>query len=562
MLLFCIFVTMKHFIAPLLGILSLAFIVTTSFSQSSSPEDNFKGWHLKDKSVDSFAGISLNKAYQFLKNKKSTTVIVGIVDSGIDTLHEDLKGVLWTNTKEIPGNGIDDDGNGYVDDVHGWNFLGAKDGTEVEKASSEKARVYHGFKDQFQDKNIDTNTLSKIDLYHYKMWQRAAKDIEPSEESSNQAKAMKGISKRLKGWDELIKKEASVEDYSESELEKFEMKSDEGKKAKLGFINLMKALPYGSDAKKSFIMQELDHEMDRLNGELAEKETSPVDVHKTIIKDDYSNINDKYYGNSDIMGQGSLHGTHVSGIIGADRTNGVGVNGIADNVKIMMVRAVPDGDEYDKDIALAIRYAVDNGAKVINMSFGKSYSPQKQWVDSAFMYAASKDVLLVHAAGNEGRNIDSSENYPSTDFLNGGHATNVITVGASGDISIINNYVASFSNYGKQGVDVFAPGSEIYSSLPGGNKYGFLDGTSMASPVVAGLAALIRSYYPSLTAVETKKIIEESVTPLDSNITKPGTDEAVKMSDLCRSGGVVNAYLAVVNAEAYVNKNKNKKKKK
>jgi len=551
---------MKHFITSLIGLLSLALFVTTSFSQSASPEDNFKGWHLKDKTVDSFAGISLNKAYQFLKNKKSTTIIVGIVDSGIDTLHEDLKGVIWTNPKEIPGNGIDDDGNGYVDDIHGWNFLGSKDGSEVEKASSEKARVYHGFKEAFLDKNIDTNSITKIDLYHYKMWLRAVKDIEPSVESATQAKAMRGISKRLKGWDELIKKETNVDDYSELELEKFEMKSEEGKKAKLGFINLMKALPYGSEAKKSFILQELDHEMDRLNGELAEKETAPEDVHKTIIKDDYSNFSDKYYGNSNIMGQGSLHGTHVSGIIGADRTNGVGINGIADNVKIMMVRAVPDGDEYDKDIALAIRYAVDNGAKVINMSFGKSFSPQKQWVDSAFMYAASKDVLLVHSSGNDGKNIDSTESYPSTDFLNGGHATNVITVGASGDVSIINNYVATFSNYGKQGVDVFAPGSEIYSCLPNGNKYGFLDGTSMASPVVAGIAALLRSYYPTLTAIETKKIIEQSVTPLDSNVTKPGTDEAVKMSDLCRSGGVVNAYLAVVNADAFVSR-KNKKKK-
>ncbi len=553
---------MKHSIVRLIGFLSLAFIFTTTFSQSSSPEDNFKGWHLKDKTVDSFAGISLNKAYQFLKNKKSTPIIVGIVDSGIDTLHEDLKGVLWTNPKEIPGNGIDDDGNGYVDDVHGWNFLGSRDGTEVEKASSEKARVYHGFKDEYSNKNIDTNTLSKIELYHYKMWQRAAKDIEPSVESATQAKAMKGISKKLKGWDTLIMQEANVLDYSETELEKFEMKTSEGKKAKLGFINLMKALPYGSEAKKSFIMDELGHEIERLNGELEEKETVPVDVHKTIIKDDYANFNDKYYGNANIMGQGSLHGTHVSGIIAADRTNGIGINGIADNVKIMMVRAVPDGDEYDKDIALAIRYAVDNGAKVINMSFGKSFSPQKQWVDSAFVYAASKDVLLVHSAGNDGKNIDSTESYPSTDFLNGGHATNVITVGASGDISIINNYVASFSNYGKQGVDVFAPGSEIYSCLPNGNKYGFLDGTSMASPVVAGIAALLRSYYPTLTAIETKKIIEESVTPLDSNVTKPSTDEAVKLSDLCRSGGVVNAYLAVVNAEAFVNRKNTKKKKK
>lgn len=551
---------MKHFIIRILGLVSLVFVISVSFAQSN-PEDSLKGWHLKDQVSDGYVGISLKKAYQFLKDKKSTTVIVGVVDSGIDTLHEDLKGVLWTNTKEIPGNGIDDDGNGYVDDVHGWNFLGGKDGTEVEKASSEKARVYHGFKDFFLNKNIDTSTLTKLELYRYNSWQRAAKEIEPSAESETQAMALNGISKKINEWDSLIMLESNTKDYSQAELENFDIKTEEGKKAKLSFLSIMKQLPFGSDTKKSFIIQELNSEKDRLNGELEEKEKTPIDVRKTIIKDNYANFNDKYYGNANIMGLGSMHGTHVSGIIAADRTNGVGIDGIADNVKIMMVRAVPDGDEYDKDIALAIRYAVDNGAKVINMSFGKGYSPQKYWVDSAFQYAAAHDVLLVHAAGNDGKNIDSNYNYPSTDFLYGGNATNVITVGASSDIHIINGYVAGFSNYGKQKVDVFAPGTEIYSSLPGGNKYGFLDGTSMATPVVAGLAALIRSYYPTLTALQTKEIIEETVTPINKSVTKPGTDTPVTMSDLCRSGGVVNAYQAVVKADEVAKEIEKKHKK-
>jgi subtilisin family serine protease len=556
---------MRYISARLTGFILFAFVVSFSFSQSSKQEDSLKGWYLKDKSADGFTGISLKKAYLFLKGKTSTPIIVGIVDSGIDTTHEDLKGVLWTNTKEIPGNGIDDDGNGYVDDVHGWNFLGGKDGTDAEKASSEKARVYHGFKDLYLNKEVDTTKLSLLQLFQYKEWLRAAREIEPSAESEAQASALTGIAKRLTLWDSLIMDEASVKDYSEGELEKFDMKTDEGKKAKFGFLTLMKDLPYGTDAKKSFIMQELNSEVDRLNGELSEKENAPVDVHKTIIKDNYANFNDKYYGNNDIMGKGSLHGTHVSGIIGAERNNGKGIDGIADNVKIIMVRAVPDGDEYDKDIALAIRYAVDNGAKVINMSFGKSFSPQKPWVDSAFQYAAAKDVLLVHAAGNDGRNSDSAYNYPSTDFLYGGNATNVITVGASSDVKVTSGYVADFSNYGKQKVDVFAPGTQIYSSLPGGNQYGFLDGTSMASPVVAGLAALIRSYYPTLTAQQTKRVIEESVTFINTDVTKPGTNETVKLSDLCRSGGIVNAYKAVLKADELVKelaKAKNKKHKK
>ena len=540
---------MKHFAERFYYLAICLFFVTASIAQPSAERDSIKGWHQRDLKEDGYAGISLNKAYSFLKGKKSSTVIVGVIDSGIDTLHEDLKSVLWTNKKEIPGNGIDDDGNGYVDDVHGWNFLGAKDGTEVEKASSEKSRVYHGFKDLYQNKNIDTTKLSKIGLFQYKAWNKAASEIEPSIETSNQANALGGVAKKLNIWDSVIRQETNTTDYSQNELEKLTLNTSEGNKAKMGFIKLMKALPFGPDAKKSTILHDLNEELDRLHGELEAKDNPPIDVHQTVIKDNYASFNDKFYGNKDIMGQGSMHGTHVSGIIAAQRNNGVGVDGIADNAKIMMIRAVPDGDEYDKDIALAIRYAVDNGAKVINMSFGKSFSPQKYWVDSAFQYAASKDVLLVHAAGNDSKNIDSTDNYPSTTYLLGGHANNVITVGASGDTIMINDYVASFSNYGKTSVDVFAPGSMIYSSLPGGDKYGFLDGTSMATPVVVGIAALIRSYYPTLTALQTKEAIEKSVTIINTNCTIPGAETPVKMSDLCRSGGIVNAYKAVMIAD-------------
>ncbi len=551
---------MKHILFRLLIVANLAIAFSSTFSQPSSLPDSLKGWHLRD-AKDGYQGISLDKAYQFLKGKKSKTVIVGVVDSGIDTVHEDLKSVLWTNTKEIPGNGKDDDGNGYVDDIHGWNFLGGKDGTEVEKASSEKARVYHWYKKDYLNKNIDTNTLTKSELYLYKSWQRAAAEIEPTSETSTEAAALEGISKKIAEWDSLIMQETGTKDYSQAELEKFDLRSEKSKRARLGFIKMMKALPFASDTKKSTIIHDLDEELGRLNGQLQEKDTPPLDVHKTIIKDNYADFNDRYYGNSDIMGKGSMHGTHVSGIIAADRNNGIGIKGVADNVKIMMIRAVPDGDEYDKDIALAIRYAVDNGAKVINMSFGKSFSPQKQWVDSAFQYAATKDVLLVYAAGNDAKDIDSTENYPSATFLTGGHANNVITVGASSDTIIINNYAASFSNYGKVGVDVFAPGTNIYSTLPGGNNYGFEDGTSMATPVVVGIAALIRSYYPNLTAMQTKEIIEQSVTRLNTNITYPGTDIKVPMSSLCNSGGVVNAYKAVMLAEEVSKKVGTKKNK-
>jgi subtilisin family serine protease len=248
------------------------------------------------------------------------------------------------------------------------------------------------------------------------------------------------------------------------------------------------------------------------------------------------------------MGPDPMHGTHVSGIIAAARNNNIGIDGIADNVKIMMVRALLDGDEYDKDIALAIVYAVDNGAKVINMSFGKSFSPEKKWVDEAIHYAESKDVLLIHAAGNESHDVDHVDNYPNQNLISfNKQATNFINVGASGDPRVASGQlVADFSNYGKSTVDVFAPGVKIYSTLPGGNKYGYLSGTSMAAPVVTGVAALIRSYYPDLTAQQVKYAIDKSVDcDPDTKVNVPGTDSITTLRELCETGGFLNAYNAL-----------------
>jgi subtilisin family serine protease len=256
-------------------------------------------------------------------------------------------------------------------------------------------------------------------------------------------------------------------------------------------------------------------------------------------------INDRYYGNNDVMANTPFHGTHVAGIIGAARENKKGINGIADNVKIMAIRAVPDGDEHDKDIALAIRYAVDNGAKVVNMSFGKSFSPEKSWVDDAVKYAESKGVLLIHAAGNDGSNVDTVENYPNPIYSGKGiKATNWVTVGASGDPKN-GGLVASFSNYGKGEVDVFAPGHQIYSTIPGGNQYGDASGTSMASPVTAGVAAFLLSYYPNLTAAQLKYVIETSAVAPDIKVTTPRTGTSVSLSQLSKTGGVINAFEAI-----------------
>lgn len=501
-----------------------------------------KGWHLLDQKDSGYYGISIDKAYQFVKSKnlKSTPVIVAVIDSGVDTLHEDLKSVLWRNTKEIPGNGIDDDKNGYVDDIFGWNFLGGSDGRNVEKDSYEAARVYHKLKTKWEEKDIASGTLSADETKEYKMWLKAKFDI-VGEINPLEVIQVKRMYKDLKLGDSIIRKDLVKEEYNCKDLSDYTATSEKAKKVKAILLNICKGND-NDDISNVMILDELEGDINKF--EAVDK--APKDYRNEIVKDNYYDFNDKFYGNNNVMvsNTAALHGTHVSGIIGAARNNGVGMDGIADNVKIMTVRAVPDGDEHDKDIALAIRYAADNGAKVINMSFGKGFSPEKKWVDDAVKYAESKGVLLVHAAGNSQRNLDTTYNFPTAVFEEGTRAPNWITVGASGDPKA-GGLTASFSNYGKKEVDVFAPGVKIYSTVPGGNTYQNLQGTSFASPVVAGLAAFIMQYYPKLTPEQVKLVIEKSSQNPGIKVKDPGTGEEVNLGDLSRSGGVINAYEAI-----------------
>lgn len=516
----------------------------TTFAQTAVKEAMPKDWHLLDHSTTGFNGISLQQAYDFIKSKnlKSNKVIVAVIDSGIDTLHEDLKPVMWVNKKEIPGNGIDDDKNGYVDDIHGWNFLGGKDGRNVKEDSYEAARVYHKLKSKWEGKSVDVSKLSKSDKAEYETFIRAEQkimgDADPEETAFLQAMLPK-----LKEGDSVIRKDLGKEEYTAKDLEGYTSENPLASTTSMMLVNIAK-MNDGMDIKNTDILGQFESEIRKI--ESASK--PPKDYRKEIVGDDPTNINDIGYGNNDIMAETSFHGTHVSGIIGAARNNGLGMDGIAGNVEIMTLRAVPDGDEHDKDIALAIRYAVDNGAKVINMSFGKDFSPEKHWVDDAFRYAEKKGVLLIHAAGNDAKNIDSAHNYPNPVFVDGGRASNVITVGASGDAKN-GGHTARFSNYGKEEVDVFAPGVGIYSTIPGGTTYGNASGTSMAGPVVAGIAALILEYFPKFTPQQVKYIIEQSVTPATEKVKKPGTDDLVDLKELSRTGGYVNAHKAMVMAE-------------
>jgi subtilisin family serine protease len=520
---------------------SLIVISLTTFAQGNSIQtDPPKNWHLLDKTEDGYYGISLDKAYQLINGKKSKTVIVAIIDSGVDTLQEDLKPVLWHNPKEIPGNGKDDDKNGYTDDIYGWNFLGGKDGRNVTEDSYEAARVYYQFKSKYENELPDTSSMTVKDKSEVRLYLKAKEKIGTTKVDPTELLFMKQILPKLEKGDSVISKDLGKSEFSCSDLDKYSPSDINAKSAKSLYLGLCK-LNNNDEITNKQILEDIHNQIKK--GDVLE--TAPENYRGEIVKDDETNVSDMYYGNNDVMTETAMHGTFCSGIIAASRNNGKGMDGIADNVKIMMVRAVPDGDEHDKDIANAIRYAVDNGAQIINMSFGKEFSPQKNWVDDAVKYAEAHDVLLVHAAGNDRENIDTVENFPNPVYADGtGRAKGLITVGASGDPAN-GGIVADFSNYGKNEVDLFAPGVDVYSTMPGGDKYGKLSGTSFSSPIVAGVAALLLEYYPDLSARQLKYIIEKSASPVTEQVENPDTKEKVYLSDISKTGGLVNAYEAV-----------------
>ncbi|TPG72504.1 peptidase S8 [Hymenobacter nivis] len=502
-------------------------------------------WYLQDPKLDGVPGIGDTRAYaELLKNRTPTPVIVAVIDGGIDTAHVDLKPILWTNAKEIPGNGLDDDKNGYIDDVHGWNFLGGADGRSVGDESLEVTRIVAKYRPRFKGKvrtAIPAAQRAEFDMYTKAEKAFTARTKQETDRAS-QVEEMAGPLKMMVG---ALKKDLGVERLDTATLRK-------AQSSNANMRNLSRALDQNlrqmgladTDALEKELESGAKEERNLLDNSL----NLSFNPRADIVKDDPEDVNQRFYGNNDLHGPDPLHGTHVSGIIAAVRDNGLGVQGVAGPlVRIMTVRAVPNGDERDKDVANGIRYAVDNGAKVINMSFGKEFSPQRPAVEAAFKYAADHDVLLVHAAGNENDNLDVSNHYPVAFTLAGQPFPNLLTVGASGakdDASL----PAEFSNYGKKQVDVFAPGVAIYSTLPG-NTYGMESGTSMASPVTAGVAAALKSYFPTLTAVQLKDIIRRSAQVHHTMVRVPGSDKKVDFTTLSITGGVVDLYEAIKLAE-------------
>lgn len=481
-------------------------------------ENDLQRWSHLDLIKDTVPGMSVDKAYkEIIKGKKGKKVIVGIVDSGVDINHEDLKAVIWTNPKEIAGNNIDDDKNGYVDDIHGWNFLGNAVNEQLEFTRIVK-------------KGPGTPEYDKA--------------------KAKLEEELAGITPQKQQLDFILNAEKLLVDY----FKKSDFTLEEVKAIPATETSLAQSKGIFTQILSSTSKTEFDKEIEEFKNYVYDQVNYNLNVEfdgRSIVGDNPNDLKDTKYGNNNVVGpepKEAKHGTHVAGIVAQVRGNKKGGDGVTNNAQILTVRAVPNGDEYDKDIALGIRYAVDNGAKVINGSFGKYFSQNKEWVMDAIKYAESKDVLVVVAAGNESYNLDVTNKYPNDTYDGSAEfAKNVLIIGALSP-AYGSKMVASFSNYGKNNVDIYAPGDKIYATTPL-NTYEYLQGTSMASPNVAGVATMIRSYYPNLTAVQVKQIIMESGTPLKNQVVIGEDKHKANFAEVSKSGKIVNAYNALVFAE-------------
>jgi len=509
-------------------VLALIFAVATSISYGQKAPLN---WYNKSPKGDKTYGTGAEKAYKLLEGKVPQEVIVAVIDSGVEVDHEDLKNVLWVNKGEIPGNGIDDDGNGYIDDVHGWSFLGGAT-EDINHEAMEIARMYRLEKKYFEGK--DVKQLSAADAERYKKFEQIKADF--NEEQDALMQQYQGIN-MLSEYIGRVKA-ASNGVFSKKTNKAFKPTDP----MDIRIQKRMKMILMMVSAEE--LDSQITHGAEQIGGLIKYNLMDADSLRRAVVGDDPYDLTNKFYGCNRYEGPDAMHGTHVSGIIAAERGNGIGIDGVASNAKIMVLRAVPNGDERDKDVANAIIYAVDNGAKVINMSFGKYYTPNKEAVDAAILYAKSKDVLLVHAAGNDAKNKDKEDSYPTRLLSDGTTASNWIEVGASSSSRKGKKILADFSNYGATTVDLFAPGVDIYSTVPD-QKYEDASGTSMACPATAGVCALIRGYFPELSAEEVRDVLMKTVVPYKKKIRIPGTKNKGTMANVSISAGFVNAEKAV-----------------
>jgi len=528
-------------------IILMQIVCTLSLQAQIQPPEN---WQHLDPVRDQVNGISLEKAYAILPQSNPKPVVVAIIDSGVDLNHEDLKYNIWVNHNELPGNGIDDDGNGYIDDVNGWNFIGGQNGQNVNHETLEITRLYGKLKGKWE--GLHPDFVKKKDLTEYQLYLHAKSEVEKNREKL--IKALKPIETEeqiiLSAFD-AIRTHLKTDSVNIEQVKGIDETSSPllalGRQIIVGLEDSEFEFKTYSEIEE-IAKEEYALKTENYRTKLDYSFNHEYNSRESIVGDNYSDSYERLYGNNDVKGPDSFHGTHVAGIVAANRSNDLGVNGVTNSALIMSIRTVPDGDERDKDVANAIRYAVDNGASIINMSFGKYYSWDKAAVDAAIKHAEKNDVLIIHAAGNNANDNDAKVHYPTDKydkkwFLGRKGAKNWIEVGAL-SWQQTEKAVASFSNYGLADVDVFASGVAIKSTAPDDN-YAIASGTSMAAPVVAGVAALLRAHFPQLSAAQIKSILVASSIKPNYQVSLPGNGRLVNMSDISVSGGMINAFTAV-----------------
>ena len=541
-------------------IIAVAFLATFefSFAQEKSQDNDLKTWYHKDFATTNVYGVNTQNAYNFLESKglKPKTIVVGVLDSGVEVDHPGLVGNMWKNPKEIPSNGIDDDGNGYVDDVFGWNFLGGKNG-DVNEDNLEVSRVVKKYKDIFEGNDSAKNKANQANMpEEYEMYKKS-KDIfdKKGSEAKKNYQYFSGFSEAIPS----IVATLGQKTLTQENLNSIKIDSQE-KQRNIHILSALlqdeKNIGKTSQEVEKILNDEIKEALKHYKSQATIHYNADFDTRAELVGDNYNDYSERFYGNNSYEGPDASHGSHVAGII-AGLPHGDEIQyGVAYKVaKIMTVRTVPDGDERDKDVANAIRYAVDNGAKILNMSFGKAISPGKKHVWDALKYAEEKGVLLVKAAGNDNENIEIHEYFP-TNFKSQKDEkpfiSNMIVVGASTNDS--DALRASFSNYNGKMVDVFAPGQDIYSTIPDG-KYEYFPGTSMASPMVAGAAAVLWAYIPNLTPQQIKEALVKTTNKSSVNA---NTTENENFDQISVSGGVIDLYKAAQYAyEHFYQPNKN-----
>ncbi|MFN8258463.1 MAG: S8 family serine peptidase [Bacteroidales bacterium] len=497
---------------------------------------HYAGWQHLDPETDSTLGISTYRAFEYLKNKiPGKEVIVAVIDNGADISHSDLQGQIWVNKGEIAGNGIDDDKNGYIDDINGWNFLGNAKGENIKRETIELTRLYRKYSTEFKDK--DTLKLRETEITDFEKYRKVkAVYLKNVKDKKEEIKFYEMLVDAAKISDKRLKSYLKKDSYSIDDLKLINDTASLIGKTAIFMEGLL---------KDGYTIQKLESILNNNRQDLETRLNPEFNPRKSIIGDNPDEMKYTGYGNNQVNAQGPAHGTGVASIIGA-LNNDFGIDGVARKVKLMIIRILPNGDEYDKDVALAILYAIKNKAEIINCSFGKLWSANPEFVEIAMKEAEKNGVLIVHAAGNDGFNNDSINTYPTGVYSNGKRAGNWLNVGASTQKDN-EKLVAWFSNYGRKTVDVFAPGYEIYNAILG-NSYASEGGTSIAAPVVAGMAAVLKSYFPALTAEQIKKIIIKSAyIPSTKEIMVRKTK--LKFAEMSVSGGIANLYRAVLFAE-------------